>query len=136
MILSASSVFGSRKRSRNRNLSWSRRDNSSVSPQSVQQGSTLTLRVENLAFGGKGVARVDGYTVFVERGLPGQLVEARVFRRKKGFAEARVLRVLEPGAHDVLARCSHFGVCGGCALQNLDYLAQLEAKRDHVKDCL
>jgi 23S rRNA (uracil1939-C5)-methyltransferase len=92
--------------------------------------------VDTLAFGGKGVARVDGYTVFVERGLPGQLVEARVFRRRKGFAEARVLRVLEPGPQDVLARCSHFGVCGGCALQHLDYAAQLEAKREHVRDCL
>jgi 23S rRNA (uracil1939-C5)-methyltransferase len=107
-----------------------------VSPQSIQPGSTVTLRVETLAFGGKGIARVDGYTVFVERGLPGQLVEARVFRKKKGFAEARLLRVVEPGTQDVLARCTHFGVCGGCALQNLDYAAQLEAKRDHVKDCL
>jgi len=102
----------------------------------VQPGATLTLRVETLAFGGKGVARVEGYTVFVERGLPGQLVEARVFRRRKGFAEARVLRVLEPGAQDVLARCSHFGICGGCAFQHLEYTAQLEAKREHVKDCL
>ena len=92
--------------------------------------------MESLAFGGKGVAHVEGYTVFVERGLPGQLVEARVFRRKKGFAEARVVRVLEPGTQEVPARCSHFGVCGGCAFQHLEYLAQLEAKREHVKDCL
>jgi len=96
----------------------------------------LELRVESLAFGGKGVARVDGYTVFVERGLPGQLVEARVFRKKKGFAEARVVRVLEQGPTEIVARCSHFGVCGGCALQHLDYAAQLEIKREHVKDCL
>ena len=102
----------------------------------VQPGSTVTLRVESLAFGGKGVARLEGYTVFVERGLPGQEVEARIIRRKKGFAEARVLRVLQPGARDVLARCAHFGLCGGCALQHLEYPAQLEAKREHVTDCL
>ena len=102
----------------------------------IQPGSTVTLRVESLAFGGKGVARLEGYTVFVERGLPGQEVEARIMRRKKGFAEARVLRVLRPGPQDVLAKCMHFGLCGGCALQHLDYEAQLEAKRDHVKDCL
>jgi 23S rRNA (uracil1939-C5)-methyltransferase len=96
----------------------------------------LRLRVESLAFGGKGVAKIEGYTVFVERGLPGQLVDARVFRRNKGFAEARVVGVLESGPRDVPARCSHFGVCGGCTLQHLDYEAQLEAKREHVKDCL
>src|SRR5262245_32217758 len=105
-------------------------------PNPVQPGSTLHLRVESLAFGGKGVARIEGYTVFVERGLPGQEVEARITRRKKGFAEAYVLRVLQPGAQDVLPRCTHFGLCGGCALQHLDYQAQLEAKREHVKDCL
>jgi 23S rRNA (uracil1939-C5)-methyltransferase len=96
----------------------------------------LILRVESLAFGGKGIARVDGYTVFVERGLPGQEVEARIFRCKKGFAEARIVRVLQPGTQEVPARCVHFGVCGGCAFQHLDYAAQLEAKRDHVRDCL
>lgn len=92
--------------------------------------------MESLAFGGKGVAKIEGYTVFVERGLPGQLVNARVFRRSKGFAEARVVDVLESGPRDVPARCSHFGVCGGCAFQHLDYEAQLEAKREHVKDCV
>ena len=102
----------------------------------VKPGDTLTLLVERLAFGGKGVARVDGYTVFVDRGLPGQTVEVKITRRKKGWSEARVLRVVRPGPADVVPRCAHFGLCGGCSFQHLDYAAQLEAKREHVRECL
>jgi predicted RNA-binding protein with TRAM domain len=107
-----------------------------MSPAPVKLGETRILRVERLAFGGKGVARVDGYTVFVDRGLPGQTVEVKVTRRRKGWSEARILRVVSPGPADVVPRCAHFGLCGGCAFQHLDYPAQLEAKRDQVRECL
>lgn len=102
----------------------------------VQRGQTVSLQVERLALGGRGVARVEGYTVFVERGLPGQEVEALILRRKKSYAEARVVRVLSPGPRQVEPRCAHFGVCGGCALQHLEPAAQAEAKREQVADCL
>jgi 23S rRNA (uracil1939-C5)-methyltransferase len=102
----------------------------------MKSGDALTLHIERLAFGGRGVARQDGRIVFVEGGLPGQTVEARLLRRKKGFGEARVVRVLERGTNEVPARCAHFGRCGGCALQHLDIAAQLEAKRQHVQECL
>lgn len=107
-----------------------------MSPAPVKPGETCILRVERLAFGGKGVARVDGYTVFVDRGLPGQTVEVQVTRRRKGWSEARILRVVSPGPADVVPRCAHFGLCGGCAFQHLDYPAQLEAKREQVRECL
>ncbi len=102
----------------------------------VKRGDVLPLTVERLALGGRGVARVEGYTVFVERGLPGQEVEATILRRKKAYAEARVERVLRPSPQETEPRCAHFGLCGGCALQHLEYGAQLEAKRDQVRDSL
>jgi len=102
----------------------------------VKKGDRIRLRIESLAFGGKGVARVEGYTLFVEGGLPGQEVEAQVVRRKRGFADARLLEVVIPSPAQVEPRCRHFGVCGGCALQHLDYEAQLAVKREHVRDCL
>jgi len=102
----------------------------------VRKGETVTLRVESLAFGGQGVARVEGFTVFVPSGLPGQLVEALVLRRRKGYAEARIERILEPSPDQTEPRCEHFGVCGGCLLQHYAYPAQLEAKRGQVADCL
>ncbi len=102
----------------------------------VKKGEIVPLEVERLAFGGKGVARIEGYTVFVEGGLPGQAVEARVVKRKKAYAEARIERVVRPSPLQVEPRCRHFGVCGGCSLQHLDHSAQLEAKREQVRDCL
>ncbi len=107
-----------------------------LSPYPVKKGEIVDLRVDRLAFGGRGVARVDGYTVFVEGGIPGQRVQAMVVKRKKAYAEARLVEVLEPSPHQVEPRCEHFGVCGGCALQHLDYAIQLEAKREQVADCL
>ncbi len=107
-----------------------------ASPYPVSKGDTVELRVERLAFGGQGVARIDGYTVFVPGGLPGQRVEATVLKRKRAYAEARLERVLEPGPRQVTPRCEHFGLCGGCALQHFDHEAQIEAKREQVRECL
>jgi 23S rRNA (uracil1939-C5)-methyltransferase len=102
----------------------------------VKRGDTVPLQIERLAFGGKGVARMEGYTLFVEHGIPGQEVLATVVRRKKTYGEARIERVVSPSSLEVAPRCSDFGVCGGCALQHLGYQAQLEAKREQVRDCL
>jgi 23S rRNA (uracil1939-C5)-methyltransferase len=102
----------------------------------VRRGQALRLQVQELAFGGRGVARVDGFTVFVEGGLPGQEVEATILRRRKSHAEARIDRVVRASPQEVAPVCPHFGLCGGCSLQHLDYEAQLEAKRRHVQDCL
>ena len=96
----------------------------------------LTLQVESLAYGGKGVAKVEGYTVFVEGALPGQKVEAVVTRRKKRYAEARLEKVLDPSPDQVEPRCADFGTCGGCALQHFRYEAQLASKREQVADCI
>ncbi|RMF57071.1 MAG: 23S rRNA (uracil(1939)-C(5))-methyltransferase RlmD, partial [Calditrichaeota bacterium] len=111
---------------------------SSSAPNSrtVKRGEELTLRIDSLAFGGRGVARVDGLVVFVDDSLPGQLVRARVVRKCKGFAEARMLQVLEESPEAVAPRCAHFGECGGCRLQNLDYQAQLRYKQQQVVESL
>ena len=57
----------------------------------VKKGETVRLHVESLAFGGKAVARIEGYTVFVDHGLPGQIVDALIIRRRKGYADARII---------------------------------------------
>lgn len=105
-------------------------------PDQIKKGSELELSIENLAFGGKGIARLDGMVVFVERALPGDRVKARVTRRKPQYAEAKLLEVLEPSPNRLTARCSHFGVCGGCTWQNFDYPQQLHYKQQHVEESL
>src|SRR5919204_194126 len=89
-----------------------------------------------LAYGGNGVARTDGFVVFVRRGLPGDLVRARVTKVKRSHAEALALEVLEPGAARVEAPCAHYPACGGCRFQDLAYDAQLAAKEEQVREAL
>src|SRR5438132_3429710 len=102
----------------------------------VTKGQELDLRVDSLAYGGNGVARVDGFVVFVRGGLPGDLVRARVTKTKRGFAEAAAEAVLEPSAERVDAPCPYFGTCGGCRFQDLAYEAQVAAKERQVRDAL
>ena len=102
----------------------------------LKRGSELELEIEALAFGGRGVARYDGLVVFVENALPRQRVRARIVRTRKDYCEARVLEVLKASSQEVEPRCPHFGECGGCRFQNLDYPAQLEYKHQQVVEVL
>ena len=96
----------------------------------------LELRIDSLAYGGNGVARLNGFVVFVRRGLPGDTVRARVTKVKRSHAEAIAVEVLEPGAERVEAPCAHYPACGGCRFQDLAYERQLEAKAGQVADAL
>jgi 23S rRNA (uracil1939-C5)-methyltransferase len=102
----------------------------------VARDQEVELRVDSLAYGGNGVARLNGFVVFVRRGLPGDLVRARVTTVKRNHAEAIAVDLLEAGPNRVEAVCGHFGECGGCRFQDLAYDAQLRAKEDQVRDAL
>ena len=97
----------------------------------------LTLDVETLAYGGRGVARLDGYVVFVEGGLPGDRVRAEVTRSKRGFAEARAVELITSGPERIAPRCEHEGEpCPGAPWQQLAYERQLTHKQEQVDDAL
>jgi 23S rRNA (uracil1939-C5)-methyltransferase len=100
----------------------------------VSKGEELELHVDSLAYGGNGVARLDGFVVFVRRGLPGDTVRARVTKVKRNHAEALAVEVLQSGLQRVDAPCAHYPACGGCRFQDLAYEAQVEAKADQVRD--
>jgi 23S rRNA (uracil1939-C5)-methyltransferase len=102
----------------------------------VARDQELELSVESLAFGGNGVARLNGFVVFVRRGLPGDKVRARVTKVQRRHAEALAVEVLEPSPLRVDAPCQHYPACGGCRFQDLAYEAQLESKADQVRDAL
>jgi 23S rRNA (uracil1939-C5)-methyltransferase len=102
----------------------------------VAKDDEVELRIDSLAYGGNGVARLNGFVVFVRRGLPGDLVRARVTKVKRGFAEALATEVLEPSSQRVEAPCAHFPACGGCRFQDLAYEAQAAAKQAQVWDAL
>jgi len=102
----------------------------------VKKGQILELDITQAAFGGKGLCRVDGMAVFVEQAVPGDRVTARIIKKKKSYAEARVLELREPSSHRVKAPCPYSGICGGCKWQFLDYERQLIYKRQHVQEAL
>ncbi len=98
--------------------------------------STLTLEIQDLAFGGKGVARSEGKVYFVPFTIPGEKVVARVTRQKKNFAEADLVSVEVPSPDRVAAPCPYFESCGGCAYQHIGYERQLAFKASQVEQTL
>jgi 23S rRNA (uracil1939-C5)-methyltransferase len=102
----------------------------------VQRDQELELSIESLAFGGNGVARLDGFVVFVRRGLPGDTVKARVTKVQRRHAEAVVTEIVTPGPVRVEAPCAHYPECGGCRFQDLAYETQVQTKHQWVADSL
>lgn len=96
----------------------------------------LDLTIDSLAFGGRGVARHDGFVIFVEGAVPGDQVRAVVTRARRSYAEARMIELLNSSPDRKPAECAHFGVCGGCSWQTLTYEAQLRYKQQQVIECL
>lgn len=94
------------------------------------------VEIEDVAFGGEGVARLDGFVVFVPFVAGGERVEIELTEVKKQFARARLLRVIRPSPHRTTPECPHFGECGGCQYQHLDYAEQLRIKGKQIADQL
>lgn len=98
---------------------------------------SLELRIERLVAGGDGLAHLpDGRAVFVPYVAPGELVRIQLVEEKPTFARGRLLEVLQSAAARRPAPCPHYGVCGGCQLQHLDYAAQVEVKRAFIREAL
>jgi 23S rRNA (uracil1939-C5)-methyltransferase len=106
-------------------------------PARPARGDVHELEVETLAYGGKGVARRNGYVIFVSGALPGDRVRAEVTRAKRDYAEATATQVLRPSPDRVPPRCDHGGEpCPGAPWQGLAYERQLEHKQRQVEDSL
>src|SRR3954468_5935393 len=102
----------------------------------VTKDQELELDIESLAYGGNGVARLNGFVVFVRRGLPGDRVRARVTKVKRNHAEALATEVLASGPARVEAPCRHYPACGGCRFQDLAYEEQVRSKAEQVEEAL
>ncbi|MGC8840227.1 MAG: 23S rRNA (uracil(1939)-C(5))-methyltransferase RlmD [Candidatus Sumerlaeaceae bacterium] len=109
-------------------------NNAQKSERPVAKGQNIELDVHDLAFGGRGVARLENFVVFVDGALPGERVLARIDRVKSAFAEATVLSVIRPSPARVEPPCPLFGECGGCQLQNLAYKEQIRQKEKQIRD--
>jgi 23S rRNA (uracil1939-C5)-methyltransferase len=102
----------------------------------VKKRKVYEFEILDLAFGGKGLAKPDGFPVFIDQVLPGDKVLAKVVKKKKNFAEAKLIEFIERSPKRKQARCKYASYCGGCKWQELPYELQLEYKKNHVKESL
>ncbi|MBK9543100.1 MAG: 23S rRNA (uracil(1939)-C(5))-methyltransferase RlmD [Bacteroidetes bacterium] len=105
--------------------------------ETINKGSRLeSLRVIDASSDGQSVARIDNAVVFIEGGVPGDLVDVEVYRKKKKFFEARIVKIIEPSPDRRNPVCTHFGICGGCKWQHMSYEKQLFYKQQQVEQAL
>ena len=94
------------------------------------------IELTDIGARGKALARIDNFVTFVSNGLPGDVVDLQITRRKKSYQEGRVVRFHEYSIRRTEPFCKHFGVCGGCRWQDLQYTEQLHYKQQEVTDNL
>ena len=97
---------------------------------------SVELTIEDVAFGGKGVARDEGKAVFVPFTIDGERITASIVREKKQFAEAELIELLDPSPERAAPECPYFGRCGGCSYQHISYAHQLELKAKQVEQAM
>lgn len=102
----------------------------------VEKNHEYEVYIEALSSEGSGIARVDGYTLFVPQTVKGDNVRILVVKTKSSYGYAKLLEIITPSPDRVLPPCIHFAKCGGCQLMALSYSAQLEFKKQTVKDAL
>ncbi|EES90930.1 23S rRNA (uracil(1939)-C(5))-methyltransferase RlmD [Clostridium botulinum] len=102
----------------------------------VEKNKEYIVDISALGFEGEGIAKVDNYAIFIPGALIGEKVKVKVIKVKKNFAYGKLIEVLEKSQHRENPICSIYKRCGGCSIQHFNYNAQLEFKRNRVKDCL
>lgn len=100
----------------------------------LKKGTEIDLTIESLAYGGKGIAKIDDFVIFVKDSIPGQKVKALIYKKRSGYTEARPLEVIQESQDFTEPLCKHFKYCGGCTFQQLIYEKQIEQKVQQVKD--
>lgn len=94
------------------------------------------VTVESLDQEGRGIAHAEGKVIFIEGALPGESVTYASYRKKPSFEQAQVGQILKQSFMRVTPKCAHFGVCGGCSMQHLEFRAQVSAKQRVLEDNL
>ncbi len=102
----------------------------------VVKNTEYILDIVSQGYEGEGIAKVDGYPIFIEGALKGEKVKVKVVKVNKNFAYGKLLEVIEKSEGRVEPKCEYFKRCGGCKLQHMDYKTQLDFKWERVKDCI
>lgn len=101
----------------------------------MKKGDEIIIGITSLSTDGKGISKTDeGFVIFSDYTLPGDVAKLKIKRRKKNYAEASTLEFIEHSVYRIAPLCRHFGTCGGCKLQNYDYEKQIDFKTQAVID--
>ena len=100
----------------------------------VQKNEYIDVIFEDLTHDGAGVAKVEGYPLFVPNGLPGEKATIKVIKVNKGYGFGRLMEITEASPYRVEPECPIYKECGGCQLQHMSYEGQLKAKEKQVSD--
>ena len=101
----------------------------------IKKNETYKTEITDLSSDGQGIGKIEGFTVFVEGTIPGDFAEIKIIKTNKTYGYGKLLKIISPSVDRITSKCSVSKKCGGCALQNMDYDAQLKHKRKVVKDC-
>lgn len=102
----------------------------------IEKNSEHILHIEGEGYEGEGIARIDGYPIFVSGALKGEEVSVKIIKANKNYGYGKILEIREPSESRVNPPCTLYKRCGGCNLQHMSYEKQLQFKKDRVKDCL
>ena len=102
----------------------------------VIKNKEYTLDILSQGYEGEGIAKIEGFPIFIEGSLKGEKVRALIVKVKKNYAYGKLLEVIEKSQGRVEARCENFKKCGGCKIQHMNYKTQLDFKYERVKDCI
>ncbi|MEY7999158.1 23S rRNA (uracil(1939)-C(5))-methyltransferase RlmD [Clostridium sp. Mt-5] len=102
----------------------------------IEKNKEYILQIDGMGYQGEGVGKINGFTIFVPGAIQGEKVRIKAVKVNKNFAFGKLLEIIEPSSYRVNPPCSIYKRCGGCQLQHLSYKAQLDFKKNRVKDCL
>ena len=102
----------------------------------LNKNETYVIKITDLSEDGQGIGNIEGFILFIENTIPGDIVEIKIIKINKSYGYGKLIKIIEPSVDRIKAKCEVFKNCGGCVLQNMAYNAQLKHKQKIVKDCL
>ena len=103
---------------------------------SIKKGTEINLTIDSLSYGGKGISRHDGIVIFTNNVLPGQIIKAKIIKKKKSYLEAIPIEIIKESPFKQKEKCNHFYDCGGCKTQDLKYEEQIIQKENQIIEAL
>lgn len=102
----------------------------------VEKNKEYILDIISIGYEGEGIAKIEGYPIFIEGAILGEKVKALIVKVKKNYAYGKLIEVIESSSERIEPKCSIYKRCGGCTVQHMSYKKQLDYKFERVKDCI